>query len=105
MDLDIGYGVGWGEEVLVVPYGRMTVTNSPARTWRLGSRMSVGSGMTLNIEGVREETAARLVNQGLRLNFGVGLSNGVRLDLEGLRQQNAAEALNHGVKVQIGLEF
>ncbi|MDD9860174.1 MAG: hypothetical protein OXU40_06975, partial [Nitrospira sp.] len=104
VDLNVGYGVAW-EELLVTPYGRFTLTNSPARTYRLGGRMNVGPGVTFNVEGVREETAARLVNQGLRLQFGLGLSNGVRLNLEGTRQQNAAEALNHGVKLQIGLDF
>jgi len=105
MDIDIGYGLGWGEGVLVVPYGRMTLTNSPARTWRIGSRMSLGYGATFNVEGIREETAVRLVNQGLSFNFGLGFSNGVRMSLEGSRQQNAAEALNHGIKVQLGLDF
>jgi len=61
--------------------------------------------MTLNVEGIREETAARLVNQGMRLRFGLGLRNGVRLNVEGMRQQNAAEALNHGIRLQVGLDF
>ena len=105
MDLDIGYGMGWGDEVLVTPYSRFTVASGSARTYRVGGRMDVGSGVALNVEGIREETVARLVNQGMRLRFGVGLSNGVRLAVEGMRQQNAAEALNHGVKLRIGWDF
>ncbi|MDD9858890.1 MAG: hypothetical protein OXU40_00350, partial [Nitrospira sp.] len=64
----------------------------------------LGSLTTFNVEGVREETAAQLVNHGLRMQLGVTVS-GVRLSLEGTRQQNQAQALNHGIKLEIGLGF
>ncbi len=102
VDMNLGYGLGW-DEMLVTPYGNMTLTNGPARTYRLGSRMRLGGGMTLNLEGIREETAARLVNHGIR--FQVGLGSRLAFSLEGSRQQTSAQASTDGIKLQLGLDF
>ena len=102
VDVDLGYGLGW-DEFLVTPYGRMTLTNSPARSYRVGGRMRLGGQMTLDLEGTREETAARLVNHGIRLQFGLGPR--LTFSLEGTRKQTTAQALNHGIKLQVGLGF
>ena len=104
VEMNLGYGLGW-DEVMMTPYGRFTLTNGPARVYRLGSRMQLGGGMTFNMEGTREETAERLVNHGLRMQFGVQVNDWLRVNLEGLRQQNQAQALNHGIKLEIGLGF
>ncbi len=102
VDMNLGYGLGW-EEMLVTPYGNMTLTNGSARAYRLGSRMRFGGGMTLNLEGIRQETAARLVNHGIRLQFGV--SDRTTFSLEGTRQETATQAFNHGITLKLGLSF
>ncbi len=102
MDMNLGYGLGW-DEMLVTPYSQVTLTNGPARSYRLGSRMQLGGGMTFNLEGIREETAARLVNHGIRLHFGVG--DRTTVSLEGSRQQTANQTFTNGIKVQVGLSF
>ncbi len=102
VDMNLGYGLGW-EEMLVTPYSQVTLTNGSARAYRLGSRMRLGGGMTLNLEGIREETAARLVNHGIRLQFGV--SDRTTFSLEGTRKETATQALNHGITLQLGLDF
>ncbi len=102
VDMNLGYGLGW-EEMLVTPYGNMTLTNGSARAYRLGSRMRLGGGMTLNLEGIRDETAARLVNHGIRLQ--VRGSDRTTFSLEGTRKETATQALNHGITLQLGLNF
>ncbi len=102
VDMNLGYGLGW-DEMLVTPYSQVTLTNGSARAYRLGSRMRFGGGMTLNLEGIREETAARLVNHGIRLQFGV--SDRTTLSLEGTRQETATQAFNHGINLKLGLSF
>ncbi len=102
VDMNLGYGLGW-DEMLVTPYGNMTLTNGSARAYRLGSRMRLGGGMTLNLEGIRDETAARLVNHGIRLQ--VRGSDRTTFSLEGTRKETATQALNHGITLQLGLNF
>ncbi len=102
VDMNLGYGLGW-DETLVTPYSQVTLTNGSARAYRLGSRMRLGGGMTLNLEGIRQETAARLVNHGIRLQFGV--SDRTTFSLEGTRKETATQALNHGITLQLGLDF
>ncbi len=102
VNMNLGYGLGW-DEMLVTPYGNMTLTNGPARTYRLGSQMNLGSQLTLSLEGMRDETAARLVNHGIRLQ--VGLGSQLTFSVEGSRQQTSAQASADGIKLQIGLDF
>ncbi len=69
--LRMGYGLGWGDEALVTPYGRMTLTNTQTRAYRLGSRMRLGNRLLLNLEGTRQETVAQPVDHGVLLQLGL----------------------------------
>ncbi len=66
--LKMGYGVGW-DESLVTPYGQVTLSNIQTRAYRLGSRMRLGDRLLLNLEGTRQETAARAVDHGVLLKI------------------------------------
>ena len=70
---EIGYGVaapfGTG---LLTPYAGTVLTEGAARTYRVGTRLQLGrpgaTGLTLNLEGTRQEPAGpQPATQGLRL--------------------------------------
>ena len=70
---EIGYGVaapfGTG---LLTPYAGTVLSDGAARTYRVGTRLQLSgpgaTGLTLNLEGTRQEPAGQQpVNQGLRL--------------------------------------
>ena len=75
LNAEIGYGVaapfGTG---LLTPYAGTVLTDSQARTYRLGTRWTSLSGLTLNVEAQRQESAAgqQPLNQGLQLQIGWG---------------------------------
>jgi len=71
VDVNLGYGLGWAE-ALVTPYGRLTLTNSETRAYRLGSRVRLGNRLLLNLEGTRQETAAQPVDHGILIQIGLG---------------------------------
>ena len=69
LNAEIGYGVaapfGTG---LLTPYAGTVLAEGAARTYRLGTRWITVSGLTLNLEGTRQEPVGQQpVNQGLRL--------------------------------------
>ena len=75
VNAEIGYGVaapfGTG---LLTPYAGTTLSDGQDRTYRLGTRLHVTGGatpgLTLNLEGTRQEPAGpQPVNQGLRLQI------------------------------------
>ena len=74
LNAEIGYGIpapfGPG---LLTPYAGTVLTDGAARTYRLGTRWTSISGLTLNLEGQRQEPAGpQPVNQGLQLQIGWG---------------------------------
>ena len=74
LNAEIGYGVAapFGPGLLT-PYAGTVLTDSAARAYRLGTRWTSESGLTLNLEVQRQEpAAAQPVNQGLQLQVGWG---------------------------------
>ena len=74
LNAEMGYGVaapfGTG---LLTPYAGTVLTDGQARTYRLGTRWTSVSGLTLNVEGLRQESPGQQpVNQGLHLQIGWG---------------------------------
>ena len=74
LNAEVSYGVaapfGTG---LLTPYAGTVLTDGAARTYRLGTRWTSVSGLTLNVEGQRQEpAAAQPVNQGFHLQIGWG---------------------------------
>ena len=70
----MGYGVaapfGTG---LLTPYAGTVLTDGQARTYRLGTRWTAVSGLSLTLEGLRQESPGQQpVNQGLHLQIGWG---------------------------------
>ena len=74
LNAEVSYGVaapfGTG---LLTPYAGTVLTDGAARTYRLGTRWTSVSGLTLNVEAQRQEpAAAQPVNQGFHLQIGWG---------------------------------
>ena len=74
LNAEVSYGVaapfGTG---LLTPYAGTVLTDGAARAYRLGTRWTSVSGLTLNVEGQRQEpAAAQPVNQGFHLQIGWG---------------------------------
>ena len=60
LDAEVGYGVAasiLGAPGVLTPYTGMTATDGDTSRWRLGSRFADGNGLSLNLEGTRENTA------------------------------------------------
>ena len=74
LNAEIGYGVAAPFSTgLLTPYAGTVLTDGAARTYRLGTRWTSISGLTLNLEGQRQEPAAdQPINQGLYLQIGWG---------------------------------
>ena len=59
LDAEVGYGVTAsivGAPGILTPYTGMTVSDGDASRLRLGSRFAGGNGLSLNLEGARENT-------------------------------------------------
>ena len=74
LNAEIGYGFAAPfSPGLLTPYAGTVLTDGAARTYRLGTRWTSMSGLTLNLEGQRQEPAAdQPINQGLYLQIGWG---------------------------------
>ena len=60
LDAEVGYGVAasiFGAPGVLTPYTGMTATDGDTSRLRLGSRFADGNGLSLNLEGARENTA------------------------------------------------
>ena len=60
LDAEVGYGVTasiLGAPGVLTPYTGMTATDGDTSHLRLGSRFAGGNGLSLNLEGTRENTA------------------------------------------------
>ena len=74
LNAEVGYGVpapfGTG---LLTPYAGTVFTDGAGRTYRLGTRWTAVSGLSLTLEGRRQESPGQQpVNQGLHLQIGWG---------------------------------
>ena len=73
LNAELGYGVTAFGTGLLTPYAGTVLTDGADRTYRLGTRWTAVSGLTLALEGHRQEPAGdQPVNQGLRLQVGWG---------------------------------
>ena len=72
LNAEVGYGFAPFDTGLLTPYAGTVLSEGAARTYRVGTRLQLGrpgaTGLTLNLEGTRQEPAGQQpVNQGLRL--------------------------------------
>ena len=59
VDAELSHGEElWGGSGLLTPYAGVSVTDTGARTWRAGARATVAPGLSLGVEGTRDEPAA-----------------------------------------------
>ena len=74
LNAEIGYGLaGPFGPGLLTPYAGTVLSDGAARTYRLGTRWTAVSGLTLSLDGQRQEPAGQQpVNQGLQLQVGWG---------------------------------
>ena len=73
LNAEVSYGFTPFGPGLLTPYAGTVLTDGAARTYRLGTRWTSVSGLTLNLEGQRQEPAGQQpVNQGLHLQVGWG---------------------------------
>ena len=67
LNAEMGYGVaapfGTG---LLTPYAGALLSDGPAHSYRLGTRWTSASGLTLNVEGTRQAQAGQPPTQGLQ---------------------------------------
>ena len=68
---DVGYGVPLFDTGLLTPYAGTVLADGAARTYRLGTRLQMTgrgtAGLTLNLEGTRQEPMGQPVNQGVQV--------------------------------------
>ena len=58
LDTEIGYGLAGPDGLgVVTPYAGLALSDGNARIWRLGSRWTLGPGLSLNLDGTRREAA------------------------------------------------
>ncbi len=68
MNAEVGYGLAMADgQSLLTPYGNMT-WGQRTRAYRLGSRLTLASGLNLSLESRRGETPGVAVDHGVRLN-------------------------------------
>ena len=73
LNAEVSYGFTPFGPGLLTPYAGTVLTDGAARTYRLGTRWTSVSGLTLNLEGQRQAPAAdQPINQGLYLQIGWG---------------------------------
>ena len=74
LNAEVGYGFAAFGTGLLTPYAGAVLSDGAARTYRVGTRLHLtggwATGLTLNLEGLRQEPAGQQpVNQGLRLQL------------------------------------
>ena len=70
LNAEVGYGVAAFDAGLLTPYAGTVLTDGSTRTYRVGARWARVAGLTLSLEGTRQEPAGpQPVNQGLRFQF------------------------------------
>ena len=70
---EVGYGFTAFNTGVLTPYAGTVLAEGAARTYRVGARWAGVSGLTLNLEGARQEPAGpQPVNQGLQLQAAWG---------------------------------
>ena len=74
LNAEVGYGFAPFDTGLLTPYAGTVLSDGAARTYRVGTRLQLNgpgaTGLTLNLEGMRQEPAGQQpVNQGLRLQI------------------------------------
>lgn len=70
LQAEVGYGFAAFETGLLTPYAGTVLAEGADRTYRLGTRWQGTRGLTLNLEGTRQEPAGpQPLNQGLRLDL------------------------------------
>ena len=68
LQAEVGYGVAAYDRGLLTPYAGTVLTEGAARTYRVGMRWAGVTGLQVNLEGTRQESAGQQpVNQGVRL--------------------------------------
>ena len=56
LEAELGYGLSaLGGHGLLTPYGGVSLVGEGAQSYRLGSRLEIGSAVTLGLEGERRE--------------------------------------------------
>ncbi len=69
MDATVAYGLPVGDHLLT-PYGGMTLGAADARTYRLGSRVSLAQRLNMSLEGARKgATGTAPVDHGVRVQL------------------------------------
>ena len=63
---DVGYGFAAFDSGLLTPYAGTVLAAGADRTYRVGTRVQL-PGLTVNLEGTRQEPTRQPVNQGVRL--------------------------------------
>ena len=73
LNAEVGYGFPAFDTGLLTPYAGTVFTDGAGRTYRLGTRWTAVSGLSLTLEGRRQESPGQQpVNQGLQLQIGWG---------------------------------
>ena len=68
MNAEVGYGLAMADgQSLLTPYGNMT-WGQRTRAYRLGSRLTLASGLNLSLESRRGETPGVAVEHGVLVN-------------------------------------
>ena len=68
MNAEVGYGLAIADgQSLLTPYGKLT-WGAGTRDYRLGSRLTLASGLNLSLESRRGETSGAAVDHGVLLN-------------------------------------
>ena len=68
LEAEVGYGLeAPGNSGLLTPYAGMALSEEDARTWRLGTRFSLGTAFGLSLEGDRRESANTAPAHGVML--------------------------------------
>ncbi len=69
MDATVAYGLPVGDHLLT-PYGGMTLAAADARTYRLGSRVSLAHRLNMSLEGARKGATGTIpVDHGVRVQL------------------------------------
>ena len=74
LNAEVGYGFAPFDTGLLTPYAGTVLSDGAARTYRVGGRLQLtggwATGLTLNLEGTRQEPAGQQpLNQGLRFQL------------------------------------
>ena len=73
LNAEVSYGLALFDTGLLTPYAGTVLADGADRTYRLGARWQGTRGLTLTLEGTRQEPArAQPLNQGLRFELSWG---------------------------------